>query len=142
MLTITFALFMLGATGCDLFGGDDDSNNSSDTSRTLSVQMSYGNSNICPDVGPSDEVVFLLSYDDVQVEADINFGLPEILIIRPMDGQGLNVQVRDAASNELLRDRTVTIRTTNQDEEAEENGFSQRRDILYCHPPDIVFVGF
>jgi len=125
-----------------LFACDEDSDETEDevqrTSHTVTLYNSLGDTGCYPVGGISEfEVVFIVSYRDIQVDATINPGAYGFINVLVEDTESINVIVQDL-SGTILANANVNVRTTSRPEFLED---SPRR-IRYCEAFQLNFENF
>ena len=81
----------------------------------------------------SERVVFFVNYANVQFDVELDPGGVGFGIVQVLDREQINVQVRRDSNNELLADRTITVR---------EDPDNDSRRITYCNPFELILTDF
>lgn len=99
------------------------------TNQTIAFQNSSGA------VGcmAGERLVFFVNYANVQFDLELDAGGVGFGIVKVLDQEQINVQVRRDSNNELLADRTITVR--------EDPGNDSRR-VTYCNQFNLILTDF
>lgn len=81
----------------------------------------------------ADRLVFFVNYANVQFDLELDPGGVGFGIVKVLDQEQINVQVRRDSNNELLADRTITV---------PEDPDNDNRRITYCNPFNLVVSNF
>lgn len=86
----------------------------------------------------AEQVTFIVSYRDIQVDATINSGTFGVINVLVEDGESINVVVQRTSDNTVLANSNVNVRT----ESRPFNDTAPGRKITYCDTFDLIFSDF
>ena len=108
---------------------DEESEDPDRQTVTISLQNSTG----AQGCANSEEITFIVSYRDIQVDATINpggaFGVINVLV---EDGESIDVQVRTTDTNDVIASSSVEVNFSG-------SGVAR---VTYCQPFDLIFTNF
>lgn len=99
--------------------------------------ITYENSSGAVGCMDADAIVFFVSYANVQYDVELGPGGVGFGFVKVLDQEQINVQVRRDSNNELLADRTITVRE-NRPPQLE----NEERRITYCNQFNLLVTNF
>ncbi len=127
--------FLLAFT-CDEDDDEDDEPERTINLVTLQNNSGPAGSGFCYPEEP--QVIFIVSYRDIQVDASINSeGAQGFINVLVEDGESINVRVQRSSDDTTIANANINVRTTSRPFPED-----TPRRIIYCENFDLEFEGF